>query len=68
MCTYRTLTRNENGERRLLIWQLASGLLIIFANISMTWDVKKKRRRILLSGVPIQQNARRQTKSDAPDQ
>jgi hypothetical protein len=29
-------TRNENGERRLLIWQLASSLLI------MTWDVKKK--------------------------
>jgi hypothetical protein len=33
-------TRNENGESRLLSWQFASCLLIIFANISMTWGVK----------------------------
>jgi hypothetical protein len=35
-------TRNENGERCLLIWQLASCILIMFANILMTWDVKKQ--------------------------
>jgi hypothetical protein len=28
--------RNENGKRRLSIWQIASGLLIILANIPMT--------------------------------
>jgi hypothetical protein len=34
-------TRNENGERRLLICQFASCILIIFANIAMTRGVKQ---------------------------
>ena len=38
------LNEKENGERRLIICQFASGLLSIFAyiSISMTWVVKKK--------------------------
>jgi hypothetical protein len=35
-------TQNENGERRLLTWQLVSSFFIMFANISMTWAAKKK--------------------------
>jgi hypothetical protein len=39
MCSH-VHTRNENDERRLLIWQFARYLLIIFTNISMAWGVK----------------------------
>jgi hypothetical protein len=34
------MTQNDNGGRWFLICQLASGLLIMFANILMTWGRK----------------------------
>jgi hypothetical protein len=59
-------TQTENGERRLLIWQFASGLLSIFAYISMTWGVNKTDARFCSVALSYSR-IRRQNKADAPD-
>jgi hypothetical protein len=62
-------SRNENDERRLLIWQFASSLLSIFAYISVTWiwDVKKTLTPDSAKWRCHAAEPRRQNKSDAPD-